>query len=64
MENLDNILKNIKPPRELCKRCFEWDSYENVGPHDIPGCPHNVLGTKAHSYIVGERDDCPEFNEY
>ena len=64
MTKLDKILKNKKPPRELCKRCFEWNSYEDIGPNDIPGCVHDFFGNKAHSYIVGERDDCPEFNEY
>ena len=61
-ENI-NIVIATKRRRELCRRCYEWATQEEVGPNDLPGCLHNYFGSTARSYLCGERDDCPYFNE-
>lgn len=60
---MTNRLINIQPPRELCKHCTEWSTQDDVGPNDLPGCVHDAFGTLAHSYIIGDRNDCPYFFE-
>ena len=62
MEKKRNISK-IEPPRELCKRCREWLTQEDVGFNDIPHCCCEAK-FEAHQYMIGMENECKNFNEW
>lgn len=48
-------------PRELCKKCYDWCSQEDVGEHDIPHCIN--VDYYCRDYLQNFRNDCPKFIE-
>ena len=63
MTNEEKILELPKTsiPRELCKKCYDWCTQEDVGYHDIPHCINSDYC--CHDYLLHLRDDCPKFIE-
>lgn len=57
----------IQPPRELCARCREWVSIEDIEEReDDNDYPHCVSSSdyECERYMMGMCDNCPRFNEW
>lgn len=58
-EKLELLQTSI--PRELCKKCYNWYTQEDVGEHDIPHCINSDYC--CSDYLRKYRNDCPKFVE-
>jgi hypothetical protein len=54
----DNIYC-LSHPRDLCKKCYNWLSQEDVGFNDLPGCSESRSGCR--DYLLGYKNYCLRF---
>lgn len=60
-EYIKEDLPQTSIPRELCLKCYDWCSQEDVGWNDIPHCLHDDY--RCIDYLRGLTNDCPKFCE-
>lgn len=61
MNNIDSY--NEYTPRELCKKCYNWNQSTCEPWEDISGCVRNIGYNAAHEFLMGYTDDCLLFEE-
>ena len=49
----------LSQPRDLCKKCYNWLSQEDVGFNDLPGCSDSRPSSRE--YLLGYSDNCSKF---
>ena len=56
-------IPKTKPPREACKRCFEWVDEKTCDKNDFPHCTQSS-DFFVRAFMAGRIDFCPRFNEW
>lgn len=55
-----NIVRCLSEPRELCKKCYNWLTKEDVGFNDLPQCSESRFES-CRSYLLGRSDTCRRY---